>query len=51
MSSCSTSTQTGLNSKHSLDIFSQLFDQFDVDIGLQQSGTHLLQHGIQHLDR
>lgn len=34
---------------HSLDVLSQLFDQFDVDIGLQQSGAHLLQHGVQHL--
>lgn len=37
--------------EHSLNIFSQLFDQFDVDVGLQQSGTNLLQHGVQHLDK
>lgn len=34
----------------SLDVLSQLFDQFDVDISLQQSRTHLLQHSIQHLE-
>lgn len=41
--------QVQIQDQDSLDILSELFDQFDVDVGLQQSGTHLLQHGVQHL--
>ena len=33
----------------SLDVLSELFDQLDVDISLQEGGTHLLQHGIKYL--
>lgn len=35
--------------QNSLDILSQLLDQLDVDVGLQEGGAHLLQHGVENL--
>lgn len=33
------------------DIFSELFDQSDVHVRLEESGADLLEHSIQHLEK